>query len=723
MTRGKRLRKQFGWRWLTAVGMAVSLLSAIIVADKASAQNIQKPRRTSSQETLSKYSWDLTAAAAQGRFDSFTERREETNQAIQVLSNSQKNNPVILTDSQAVRDLVTSSVARRIATGDVPETLYGKRLLKLNLELLFHDSPNAAELIKTLSAILSEASQSDAKTILLIDPIQALVGSSAAFDGAASALLREAIIRGDVQCLGASTDAVFQENLASDQSLAPLFAGIEMLEAANADDLGSNGTQTTTSANSSAEQFVGDNISGDLRELINSRHAPGRVKVILQVSDINSEVLRAQLSAYGVNVDARMPQFGALAVDVPTKAIEELANNSQMRHISLDRAIQSFGHVQTTTGDSAMLAQSGNSGLDGSGVGIAILDSGISKTHHTVSGRVAYSQDFTGEGRTDDPFGHGTFVAAMAAGKDTDYNGSYSGIATAAKLVNLRVLDSQGRGTVSGLLSALNVVMAKRTTYNIRVVNMSLGMSAVDSYKNDPICRAVRQLVDAGIVVVAAAGNDGKDATHPKIYGRIHSPGNEPSAITVGAANTFGTDARSDDGMASYSSRGPTRSYWTDWRGDKHYDNLIKPDIVAPGNKLIGAAANNNFLLVQNPLLSVLTGTDRSQMRMSGTSAASPIVAGAAAVLLEANPNLTPNMVKMILMYTAQPLANSNMLEQGAGELNIEGAMRLTRLVRTDLSSGTPVGAPLLTSGAPSAQTTIAGQSFKWSQGVIFKYD
>src|SRR5712691_2967683 len=110
-------------------------------------------------------------------------------------------------------------------------------------------------------------------------------------------------------------------------------------------------------------------------------------------------------------------------------------------------------------------------------------------------------------------------------------------------------------------------------------------------------------------------------------------------------------------------------------------------------------------------------------MRLSGTSVSSPIVAGAIAVLLEANPKLTPNMVKMILMYTAQPLANFNMLEQGAGELNIEGAVRLAQLVRTNLSASTQVGSPLLTSSAPSPQSTIAGQTFKWAQGVIFKYN
>src|SRR5207237_2093469 len=122
--------------------------------------------------------------------------------------------------------------------------------------------------------------------------------------------------------------------------------------------------------------------------------------------------------------------------------------------------------------------------------------------------------------------------------------------------------------------------------YSIRIVNMSLGAPAVSSYKNDPVCRASRALVDAGIVVVAAAGNNGKDANGNKIYGQINSPGNEPSVITVGAANTFGTDARGDDGVATFSSRGPTRSYSTDATGVKHYDNLLKPDVVAPGNKL-----------------------------------------------------------------------------------------------------------------------------------------
>jgi subtilisin family serine protease len=140
-------------------------------------------------------------------------------------------------------------------------------------------------------------------------------------------------------------------------------------------------------------------------------------------------------------------------------------------------------------------------------------------------------------------------------------NGKYIGIAPKANIVNLRVLNSQGIGTVSGVLSALDWILTNRTTYNIRVVNMSLGVSAISSYEDDPICLAARKLVDAGVVVVAAAGNNGKNGAGQKIYGQIHSPGIEPSVLTVGAVNTFGTDNRSDDTIATYSSRGPTRSY------------------------------------------------------------------------------------------------------------------------------------------------------------------
>ena len=272
------------------------------------------------------------------------------------------------------------------------------------------------------------------------------------------------------------------------------------------------------------------------------------------------------------------------------------------------------------------------------------------------------------------------------------------------------------------MLSALDWIYANRTTYNIRVVNLSLGAPAISSYKEDPLCLAVRKLANVGVVVVAAAGNDGRDSVGRKQYGAIHSPGNEPSAITVGATNSFGTNSRSDDTITTYSSRGPTRSYSTDRYGIRHYDNLIKPDLVAPGNKLVFAESANNLLVENDPALETGLAPGKNNQKMmylSGTSVSSPLVAGAAALLLQVNPKLTPNMVKLILSYTAQQLPQVNMLEQGAGQLNIEGAVRLAKLVRTDLTNSTALGAPMLKSSAPSAQSTIDGTYFTWSQGVI----
>src|SRR6185295_7398866 len=157
------------------------------------------------------------------------------------------------------------------------------------------------------------------------------------------------------------------------------------------------------------------------------------------------------------------------------------------------------------------------------------------------------------------------------------------------------------------------------------------------------------------------------------------------------ATNTFGTNDRSDDAVATFSSRGPTRSFTTDDDSARHYDNLVKPDLVAPGNKLIEAEADSNYLVTQTPSLDagVSGSNNRKMMYLSGTSMATPVAAGTAALMLQANPSLTPNLVKALLTYTAQPLAGYNMLEQGAGQLNVAGAVQLAQAVRTVLSSAT----------------------------------
>ncbi|HYO91444.1 MAG TPA: S8 family serine peptidase, partial [Pyrinomonadaceae bacterium] len=263
--------------------------------------------------------------------------------------------------------------------------------------------------------------------------------------------------------------------------------------------------------------------------------------MILQFSGKPSGRLNALLNRNDVHVRAHFENFNVSAVELPASVVQELASFSEVSYVSFDREVDSLGHVETTTGALATRTQQSN--LDGRGVTIAVLDSSIYNGHVMFagtrkSGRILANVDFvcptcrTADFK--DMYGHGTHVAGLLAGNDSVLAGAYQGIAPRANLVNLRVLDDKGTGKVSTVLGALNWVMTNRALYNIRVVNMSIGTPAIDSFKDDPLCKAVRRLVDAGVVVVAAAGNDGKNASGQKIYGAIHSPGNEPSAITVG---------------------------------------------------------------------------------------------------------------------------------------------------------------------------------------------
>src|SRR5215217_4836487 len=373
-----------------------------------------------------------------------------------------------------------------------------------------------------------------------------------------------------------------------------------------------------------------------------------RVSVILELNSAPSKDLRAFLRQDRVHLRRELKKSYVFSIDLPFNKVAELSSFPEVFHISTNDPVSPVGHVTVTTGTEAgRAAASGSGTVDGAGIGIAILDSGIDTNHVQFSSvgspsRVLASVDFTGENRTDDPYGHGTFVAAAAAGNDRA-GSTYLGIAPGAKLLNVRVLNSLGLGSTESVLAGLDWVANNALQYNIRIVNLSLGADAVESYKYDALCRAVRRLTNSGIIVFAAAGNDGKDALGNKIFGAIHSPGNEPSAFTIGAANTSQTNQRSDDTVATYSSRGPTRSYTEDANGVRHHDNIIKPDLVAPGNKLCYASALNNYLVTMNPTLLIANLLDPTKriMQMSGTSVATPIAAGTAALMLQVNPKLT----------------------------------------------------------------------------------
>jgi serine protease AprX len=318
-----------------------------------------------------------------------------------------------------------------------------------------------------------------------------------------------------------------------------------------------------------------------------------------------------------------------------------------------------------------------------------VIDSGITSWHDdltyagastlvkTAAGqRVAKFVDFV-NGRTSayDDNGHGTHVAGIIAGNGRDSKGAHSGIAPGAHLVSLKVLDGRGRGVISDVIAALDWAVTNRVAYKIRVINLSVGAAVSESYKTDPLTLAAKRAVDAGLVVVTAAGNLGKNALGQTQYGAITSPGNAPWVLTVGASSHEGTVKRNDDVVAKYSSRGPTA-----------IDFVAKPDLVAPGTGIVSLSDPTSSLYLSKATY-LLKGTlslgYKPYLSLTGTSMAAPIVAGSVALMLQANPALTPNLVKAILQYTAEVDKDFDTLTQGGGFLNTKGAVDLARFFVT----------------------------------------
>lgn len=232
-------------------------------------------------------------------------------------------------------------------------------------------------------------------------------------------------------------------------------------------------------------------VSDDLSSLL-LNPSSARQDVIVQLNGPLTLTLRTLIALIGGQITAEFANFDMIAVRLPATSLSQLLTLPGILYVSPDRPTAVMGHVTTTTGaDAARTGSLSTPGLNGSGIGIAILDSGIYDSHKSFTGtsnniRVIANKDFTGENRTDDPFGHGTHVASLAAGNDSVASGAYSGIASNANLLDVRVLTTNGTGTTSGLLKGLNWVMSNRALYNIRVVNLSLGAPALDSYLSDP---------------------------------------------------------------------------------------------------------------------------------------------------------------------------------------------------------------------------------------------
>jgi serine protease AprX len=379
--------------------------------------------------------------------------------------------------------------------------------------------------------------------------------------------------------------------------------------------------------------------------------------------------------------------IGCEVVELPNAQLRKFANHKNVTAIFHDR--KTGGEMNRAAVVSGARSVQSEYGYDGAGIGVAVIDSGITPWHDdlgyngsnpkvvVVNGqRVRKFVDFV-NGLTVpyDDNGHGTHVAGIIAGNGKDTYGARAGIAPAANLISLKVLDDHGGGYISNVIAAFEWVVTNRGAYNIRVVNVSVGASVTESYMTDPLTLAAKAVVDAGVTVVTAAGNLGKNATTGKIqYGGITAPGNAPWVLTVGGYSHEGTLARYDDKIGLYSSRGPTAR-----------DFAAKPDLVAPGTGIVSLSNPASLLYVTKAqyLLSgsLWNGPNKPYLSLTGTSMAAPIVAGTVALMLQANPNLTPNLVKAILQYTAQDY-RYDPLTQGAGFLNTKGAVDLAKFLK-----------------------------------------
>ena len=356
--------------------------------------------------------------------------------------------------------------------------------------------------------------------------------------------------------------------------------------------------------------------------------------------------------------------INAVSVTLTGREIVKLARTSGLAAITLDApiAVQWYGNWQKWPDAVNARWYWGSTALSNAAASmpaIAIVDSGVAPENGDLGTRVIAQVDLATSqpNSPGDGYGHGTMVAGLAAGA----NVQHAGVNPRAKIVSIDVIDDIGRANTSDVIRACDWILANKAQYNIRVANLSLGAAGQSSFRWDPLDRAVEQLWFSGVTVVTSAGNYGV-ATGPS--GVPLSPANDPFVITVGATEVRGLASATDDAIPSWSAYGYTN------------DGFAKPDVGAPGRYMISAIPGVGSTLGraggQDPRL-VAWG----YLKLSGTSFAAPVVAGAAAALLGAHPDWTPDQVKGALMQTAVSPALNNARQVGVGSIDLRAALGL----------------------------------------------
>jgi len=379
------------------------------------------------------------------------------------------------------------------------------------------------------------------------------------------------------------------------------------------------------------------------------------LQVIVRESTPSSSAAEQLVRSDGGQVTRELPIVGGFSALVPAASLASLAESSAVTRVWADGKVR-MSDVNYAKWDALAPNTMWRSYIklpsvawDGTGVNVALLDTGVIQSPD-LAGRIVDSVDFTAEHDNVDHFGHGTHMAGIIAGNGSLSNDKWAGVAPGAGLVSVKVAPSDGSTDVSVVIAALQWVIAHQAQDNIRVLNLSFGTDSTQPYSVDPLDYAVEQVWNAGVVVVAAAGNRGPGA------GTINKPGDDPYIITVGAMNGQGSFDHSDDTIMPFSSRGPTQ------------DGFQKPDVVVPGVTIVSLRDPGSAIDQMHPDAAV----GDNYFKGSGTSQSAAIVSGIVALMIDARPTITPNRVKGILMGTAMPYLSGP--AGGAGLVNAYGA-------------------------------------------------
>ncbi len=463
-------------------------------------------------------------------------------------------------------------------------------------------------------------------------------------------------------------------------------------------------------------------LSGDLQALL-SGPTDLRLPVVVQTYSPPDSSDLSLLKLLGGLLKTTYSSIPGYAATVSVGSLLQLASDSNVERISLDspvRAHLDVAYRAVRADRAASLSGAWGTGLTGKGIGIALIDTGVqlhSDFKRPIGSKSIVEVEIVGhETGLADYFGHGTHVAGILYGNGSASSDSLSfrtfrGLAPEAQLISIRALAPDGTGYTSDIITGVDWVVKNARAYNIRVLNLSLGHPVFESYLTDPLCRAVAVAVRKGIVVVVAAGNDGAIGTG---FGTITSPGNSPSAITVGALDDRNTVPATDDVLAGYSSKGPSL-----------IDFVVKPDLVAPGTWIVSARAVSSWLDTEHHELTLQiadykndpahAAQDGAYYTLSGTSMATPMVTGAAALMLQKDPTLNPATVKARLMKSA--VKDTRLVfETGAGSLDVYGAVNATGSAQTASS-------PLAMAGSDGyvyIQDTAILWGSSWPQGAIW---